>query len=111
MAKPKSGASDLPKGFRKVEVPAAFDFDANPILQGTVLKIKTIPLKREGATVPTKVAQVRDGDGVIHSLWESAALLTLFDDMKPGSQIWVKYLGKVDLGENKTRKEFDIGIK
>ena len=90
----------------------------HPNLQKTVLMIKTIPLKREGATVPTKVAdtsatemEATNAKGYYLSLWESAALLTLFDDMKPGSQIWVKYLGKVDLGENKTRKEFDIGIK
>lgn len=100
-----------PKGFRKVEVPPPFDFDSTPILQATVISIKTVPLKRDGVTHPTKVAQVRDFDGVIYSLWESVALLTLFDQMKPGTQIWIKYLGKTDLEDNKQRKEFEVYSK
>lgn len=116
MAKAKD-ASTAPKGFRKFETPVAWDFEKNPILQGTVLNIKVIPRTRDGEVTKQKVAQVRDDDGVIHSFWESAALIGFFDELKPGKQIWVKYLGKIDLvdddGEptNKSKKQFDAYIK
>jgi len=107
----KSNSFAAPKGFKKIEVPPAFDFEAHDTLTGTVMSLKSVTLTLRGERVPTKVCQIRDENGEIFSVWESASLIPFFDAARPGKQVCLHYLGTSSLDDNKTRKEFEVYMK
>lgn len=110
MAKGNSGFT-APKGFKKLEVPPTFNFEENPTLQGVVMSTKTVTLTRRGVREPTKVAQIRDQNGEIFSVWESAGLITFFDQARPGKAVVIHFLGVTPLDDDKTRKDFEVYMK
>lgn len=100
-----------PKGFKKLAVPPTYDFEKNAVLQGTVMSTKTVTLTRRGERIPVKVMQIRDENGEIFSVWESASLIVLFDQVRPGKQVYIEYLGVTPLEDDKTRKDYEVYIK
>lgn len=110
---PKDDAT-LPAGFARVDTDLdsypAWDFDVRDTLQGKVEKVKTVEVTRNKELVECRMAVVNvNGDRCL--LWESANLERLFDDLRPGAEVFVKYHGKEDIGKGKTMRRFTAGVK
>jgi hypothetical protein len=103
-----------PAGARKIEggnFPPLHDFEKNPVLTGTVTEVKTIQVKKRKKMEETRIMYVADDDGVVESVWESAALEKLFDEVKKGEKIWIAFTGMIQIkGRQQPMKGFDAYI-
>ena len=110
----KSKLPPPPTGARRVaggNFPPLHDFEKNPVLTGTVEDIKTIQVKIRRKVEDTRIMYVADDDGVVESVWESAALEALFNEVKKGSVVWIAYTGLIDIkGRPQPMKGFDAYI-
>ncbi len=93
------------------ELPDPWDFSKKPVLEGTVQTIQTVTLEDLRGVRKARVAHVTNKDGTF-GLWESATLVPLFNDLKQGDDVKVRFIG---LGEAKpgrsAPKLFMGGIK
>lgn len=105
----------LPSGFKQVSsgnFPPNHDFKKNPILQGEVQDIKTVAVKIGRKPKDTRLMIVSDDDGVLSSVWESAALEGLFEAAKKGDEIFIQFTGMIAIkGRQQPMKGFVAGIK
>lgn len=113
-----------PKGFTRVSTgnfPDSYDFKINATLTGTVTEIKTVTTtkKEKGKMVrsSTRIAYVVDSEGVVHGLWEKAALRGLFDALEKkkkkgvGSRVWITLRGMKKIpGQKQPMYDFDTAI-
>lgn len=104
----------LPQGFRQVSsgnFPAVWNHKANPTLQGVVQEIKTVATKIGRKAQETRLMVIADSDGVLQSVWESAALTGLFDEAKKGDTVYIQFTGPIKIkGRTQPMKGFVAGI-
>ncbi len=101
MSKKPRKAVDVPQGYSvkvTAELPDPWDYTKQTELSGTVQAIQTVKITSKDGTRTTRVAHIANKDGVI-GLWESATLTPLFDALKDGDDVFVRYEG---LGEAKS---------
>lgn len=108
----KAPQSTPPKHLKKVDLSLddnpKQDWDKNPTIAGTVVKIKTVMAKRKTSPEPveTRFAVVETEKGKVN-MWETASLSEFFDTIGIGSEIYVTYTGDVGLTEGRTMRTFD----
>lgn len=107
--------ASMPKGFRQISggnFPPVHDFKKVAILEGVVQEIKTIATKIGRKAQDTRLMVIADTDGVLTSVWESAALGGLFDEVKKGDTVHIQFTGMVEVkGREQKMKGFIAGIK
>lgn len=107
--------SKIPEGFRRLETgnfPPVHDFTKAAELQGTVNSIKTVEVKTGRKVDKTRIMYVADENGVLVSVWESAALEGLFDEAKPGDEVYIQYTGPIKIkGRKQPMKGFQTAIR
>jgi len=91
---------EVPQGYAvkvTAELPESWDFVKFPVLEGTVQAVQSVKITDKDGVRHTRVAHVANARGIF-GLWESATLLPLFDALKDGMDIFVRFEG---LGEAK----------
>jgi len=82
-------------------------------LEGIVQQVKAIPTKwkRKGKQDETRIMYVADDDGVLKSVWESAALSDLFDNAQAGDGVYIRYDGPIVIkGRKEPMKGYTTGL-
>lgn len=98
-AKSKSNAksrTQLPAGFKPLDPRGAqWKFETQPILRGVRGKVKELTLKRgTPEEYDTRVLNITEtGTKKVYSVWESATLAALFDDVEEGTEVQIEFLG------------------
>lgn len=101
--------SGLPEGFTPVSK-VTFKFETiGDSIQGEVKSINTVKSSLTGKDQMVMTLVTKQG---LHSVWSSAKLVELFTAVKPGDQVFIKYVGdgKAKTGQN-APKLFETGIK
>lgn len=87
---------DIPEGFvmpAGAQVPN-WNFEKQKILKGTVVNIKMVKTPKNKNRKITRLMVIReDGTEKLLQFWESAALVGLFDEAKPGFAVYLSYEG------------------
>jgi hypothetical protein len=101
-----------PAGFNQADTDVddhpPWDFDTDPLLEGTVIKVKVVPLMRRAEMVDVRMAVVRTKkDNELRCLWESANLKNFFDVLQADHEIYVQKTGEQQLSGNRTMALFD----
>jgi len=88
----------VPEGFTRADsgFPQSWDFEREPVVQGHVVRIRTVELKYGKQVRETRVMEVAV-DGEPFSVWESAALTELFDAVSEGDEVWIRYTGQIQV--------------
>lgn len=114
MATKRNAVGAAPEGYERVgsgDFAQSHDFKKYPVLEGEVLATKTIEQGIGKKRRDVRIAVVHRGDVPV-TLWESAALAGLFDAVKVGDRVWVKYTGPIKIrGRKQPMKGFDSAIK
>lgn len=113
MAKKQRVPVKIPAGFVIVKnVPGdSHDFTSLPVLSGIVKRVKTRTQKNEFGTREVRVANIHRGDKVV-SLWESADLVSFFDEVQPGDEVYVRFDGLEEIeGTDNAKKKFTTAIR
>lgn len=87
----------IPEGFTmpaSANVPN-WDFEKKKVLQGDLVNIKIITKKkvRKGESKTTRLMVVREENGNLLQVWESATLKGLFEEAKKGNQLYIRFDG------------------
>jgi hypothetical protein len=110
----EKSAVPVPPGMRRIEggnFPPVNDFEKNPVVQGIIHGIKTVAAKIGRKAQDTRIMTIADENGVLVSVWESAALEKLFDEAKPGMQVWIHYTGPISIkGRKQPMKGFECAL-
>lgn len=112
--KSKADAIPLPPGFRQASrgnFPASWDYRRNRTLQGIVREIRDVP-KGKNVDKDTQVMSVVQPEtGEILAVWKSAALAGLFDEVKKGDSVFIRYDGEVKVkGRRQPMHGFTAGV-
>lgn len=115
----KGTSAQVPRGMRVLEGGYAqqWDVDAMPVLEGQVRSVPKSVTLNKGTKKETErqCVEVHTKSGDRYTLWESAALTTLFERLSVEKDlpldIWVAYrgLGVAKKGQNPP-KLFDVAI-
>lgn len=99
----------IPEGFQmpaSAQVPN-WDYEKQKVLQGDAVSMRVIKKKkpRKGEAPTTRLLTVRDEDGNLHQVWESAGLRGLFDEVLQGGEVFIRYdgLGAKQKGKNQMK--------
>ena len=112
-----TGKVHLPPGYEVITGSFAlkWDFTAMPLLEGTVIRLDTLELKRGGRSKEVRSARVMEIEtktGEKYAVWESAALAGFFDQAQKGDQVGITYEGERKIpGQRNTMHDFKAGIK
>jgi len=87
----------IPEGFTmpaSAQVPN-WDYEKKKVLQGDLVSVKTITKKkpRKGESKTTRLMIVREQSGNLLQVWESASLHGLFDEVKKGNSLYIRFDG------------------
>lgn len=114
-ANPNKGT--LPRGYKSIvadgDYGSAWDFEAEPELQGTLNAIRGPFTVGKGKDKREKrVAEIEKEDGTKVSVWESAGLKSLFesDDVEEGTEVFIRYEGEKDVGRPQPMRVFTVAI-
>lgn len=89
-----NGKGSLPAGFTRVEgFGLPWDLDEMPVLQGEWGKVRTITVKRGKKMEEQRVCDVETEDGKRYTVWESAALMSLFNECDEGTEVYLEFQG------------------
>lgn len=103
-----NGSADVPKGMKALSGSFAPTWDPAKVgtLDGTFGPIKTVPLKQGNKTQDRRCVEFKTQGGERFTVWESAGLRTLFDEVKPGTRVFIKYegLGQAKRGQNAPKR-------
>ena len=107
VTKDESGYSELKSNF-----PESWNFNLNPVLSGSVIDMKTVPVKRGKKIDDVRLLLVETMDGDV-CVWESAALTRLFDlENVIGTRIRLVYKGEIDIkGQKQPMHDIRIYVK
>ena len=103
----QAALSRLKQADTDVDAYDKWDFDANPVLKGVVVKVKNTTQMRRGEEVDVRLAIIETDDNEWYTLWESANLGEFFDEIDGGSSIIVIYKGEEQLTPKKRMKVYD----
>lgn len=114
LVRPSGKGFKPPAGFKQMEISGNFapthDFQVEANIQGRVVEIKTVP---KGGLIKkdTRIMVVRTDKGD-RSVWESTALIGLFDTVKKGKTVLIHYTGEIKVkGRRQTMHGFEVFIK
>ena len=87
----------IPEGFTmpaSAQVPN-WDYEKKKVLQGDLVSVKVITKKkpRKGESKTTRLMIVREESGNLLQVWESASLHGLFDEVKKGNSLYIRFDG------------------
>lgn len=113
---------EIPKGYKVIAnggMTETHDFDKNPIVEGEVLELKTLPAKfgkdKKGKKIAVRketrlmVLKTKNGDSAV---WEKKALENLFDACEVGSEVHIHYTGRIEIkGRDQGMHTFVCGLK
>ena len=109
----KSSNGEIPKGMRQLSSDYAPSWDPEkvPTLNGTFGEVRTIPLKQDGKRVERRCVEMSTSDGKRVTVWESAGLKRLFDEVEPGANVYIHFdgYGEAKPGQN-APKLFTVGV-
>lgn len=93
---------------REVETswPDPIDWDLSPICKGKVLELEDCRIGERAA----RRLSVETAGGVF-SLWESTSLSKMFNSVKPGDVILVKFTGMKPLPGGREQRQFRVVVK
>ena len=95
--KPAASGNGVPEGFTPVLSGYAETWqpEIGDSISGDVVEVKTHTIRRGRKEVETRVMTVQKDDGTHASVWESALLAALFNDVVPGeSRVYIRYDGQ-----------------
>lgn len=95
--KQSSVQAAIPDGFRPIVDEAhapKHDFDTYDTLVGTVKSIRKIVQGKGKQQRIVRIMTVDRGDMFV-SVWESAGLRILFDQVQPDQRVYIRYVGEV----------------
>lgn len=88
--------NELPAGFKPLDPRGAqWDFESQKVLRGVRGKVKELTLKRGTPDeYETRVLNITEsGTKKVYSVWDSATLAGLFDDVDEGSEVIIEFTG------------------
>lgn len=97
-------SGDIPKGMKAIN--ASFAPTWNPEqrkeLTGTFSEPKSVELKQGKKTVERRCVEFMTHDGERYTIWESAGLKVMFDDVEPGTEVYIRFdgYGQAKPGQN-----------
>ena len=113
MAKAKKTMVELPKGYKAIEsggFSPSWDFRKQPLLEGTLGKVRTIEQGKGKTKREVKVVEVTQKDGKAVTVWESVKLRPLFEQ-KDKAKVCVVFKGFVKIkGRSQPMKDFEVGV-
>ena len=106
----------IPKGMKVIEggYAKSWDVEALPILTGKVEHApKVVTLRQGKKEVERKCMEVRTDDGERYTVWESAGLIPLFENVTENAPctVWISFrgYGTAKKGQNPP-KLFDVAV-
>lgn len=109
----KSTSGNVPKGMKALSGSFAPSWDPEkvPTLEGSFGAIKTVPLKQGSKTVDRRCVEFTANDGERYTVWESAGLKTMFEEVEPGTGVYIHFdgYGEAKKGQN-APKLFTVGV-
>lgn len=99
--------SQLVKFDNEIDEFPAHDWDENPVVFGTIDKIKSAKGARKNSDEEARYLIVTNTNGT-EKVWESANLSTFYDSVKPGDNIVIRYIEDKPLKGGKTMRLFDV---
>lgn len=109
----KSSSANVPKGMKALSGSFAPTWDpekVNPI-QGTFGEPKEVQLKQGNKTVTRRCVEFTTDKGDRFTVWESAGLKTMFDEVEAGTKVYIHFdgYGEAKKGQN-APKLFTVGV-
>ena len=107
VGKDESGYYELKGNF-----PDSWNITLNPVLSGTVIDMKNVPVKRGKKIIDVRLLLVETIEGDI-CVWESAALTRLFDlENIIGTRIRLEYKGEINIkGQKQPMHDIRVYVK
>lgn len=109
----KTTSADVPKGMKALSGSFAPTWDPDKVnpLQGTFGEPKTVPLKQGNKTVDRRCVEFTTNKGERFTVWESAGLKTMFEDVEPGTEVYIRFdgYGEAKKGQN-APKLFTVAV-
>lgn len=112
----KKVAPQLPKGFKAISgLGSTWDFEKEPCIEGKIVTFGEVQSRyKDPETKKFKMQKnctIELKDKSTRTVWESAALRSLFDQ-KEGAQVAIVFLGRKKLeGRKEPMKNFLVGVK
>ena len=82
------------------------NFEETPEIAGTFIETK-----ETGGEFKSSQYIIELEDKTQVAVWASFQLKQLFEDIKPGANVKIVYTGKIDIGEGKQVKQFEVFTK
>lgn len=102
------------RGMRRVDTEVdqypSWDWGEGKALAGKVIKLKEVTVNRRSGPEQTRMAIVETTGGRF-TFWETASLVTFFNELQPGSDIVVIHRGKEELSGGRDIHLFDAFIR
>lgn len=92
-----------------LEFDESWDFDAEPVCEGTVIDFDILEVERQGIKVPVGCFVI-ERDGKRYAVWESKKLEKLFQCIEPGWHVRIESHGYRDLGGGRKMREFSAAV-
>jgi hypothetical protein len=109
----KSTSGNVPKGMKALSGSFAPSWDCEkvPTLEGTFGPIKSVPIKQGSKTVERRCVEFTTNSGDRYTVWESAGLKTMFEEVESGTGVYIHFdgYGEAKKGQN-APKLFTVGI-
>ena len=104
----------LPQGFRSTsggDFPPVKTLGVGETFQGIVQEIRGVEIMVRKQKKTTRIMSIAQKDtGEIFSFWESAGLKGLFEQAKPGDEVFIGYNGLVNLKGGNRFHDYTSGI-
>jgi hypothetical protein len=110
----RSTSSSVPSGMKALNGSFAPTWDPKEgeELVGTFGEPKTVELQQGRQKVQRRCVEFNTDDGDRFTIWESAGLKVMFDEVEPGTQVFIRYdgLGVAKKGQNPP-KLFTVAVE
>ena len=108
-----NGSSDIPKGMKALSGSFAPTWQPEKVgdeLRGTMGEPKTVTLQQGKKQVERRCVEIDTGNEKF-TVWESAGLKVMFDEVEPDSDVYIRFdgLGVAKRGQN-APKRFTVAV-
>lgn len=115
----KGKTFNAPKGYKVMDTgfssAPTHDFEAEATIEGKIIQINDVEKNvKKGIQNDTRVMVIQRTDGKKESVWQSASLAKVFEDVKPGQSIIIKFTGvtKFKVGKKqRSMKNYEVYVK